>query len=75
MYNNYRWCEMVAYEKIAQARRAAAHDRLALTAVSGRRDVRQAAVSPVAGLLRSLASAFGRGRSAQETMVPARHTR
>jgi hypothetical protein len=64
MYNNYRWCEMVAYEKIAQARRAAAHDRLALTAESGLRDTRQAAGSPVAGLLRSLASAFGLRRPA-----------
>jgi len=70
MYNNYHWCAMIAYEKIAQARRAAAHDKLALTAESGVRDVRQAAGSPVAGLLLSLASAFGRGRRAQETMVP-----
>jgi hypothetical protein len=65
MYSNYRWCEMIAHEKIAEARRAAAHDRLALTAESGIRDaLQQAAGSPVAGLLRSLANAFGRSRPA-----------
>jgi len=74
MYN-YHWFDMVAHEKIAQARRWAEHDRRALAAESGKREARHSAGSPVAGLLRSLASAVGRGRPAQETMVPARHTR
>jgi hypothetical protein len=74
MYN-YHWWDMVAYEKIAQARRWAEQDRRALAADGGKREARHAAGSPVAGLLRSLASAFRRGRPAQETMVPARHTR
>jgi hypothetical protein len=64
MYNNYRWFEMVTYNKIADAHREASKYRVALTAESGRRDVRQAAGSPVAGLLRSLASAFGLRRPA-----------
>jgi hypothetical protein len=64
MCDNYHWYEMVANEKIAEARRGAIRDRLALTAENGRRDVGRAAGSPVAGLLRSLANAFGRGRPA-----------
>ena len=64
MYNNYQWCEMIAYEKIMQPRRAAARDRLVLAADKARRGTRQAAESPLAGLLRMLVGAFGLRRPA-----------
>jgi hypothetical protein len=62
------------YEKIAEARAEAAHDRLVLAAENARRKS-QFAWSPVAVLFRSLASVFGHGRPALEGPVPAGHAR
>jgi len=57
--------ERAIYEKIAQAHAAAARDRRAVLAVKANRvgcKTRQTVGSPLARLLRTLASAFGCGR-------------
>jgi hypothetical protein len=64
---------MIAYEKIAEARRTAAHDRLVLIADSARCENQQAAGSRRAGLLESLVQ-FRHGRPVVETTVAARRT-
>lgn len=56
-YTQY-YLMMVVSEKIAEARREAAHDQLVLAASNARREARQATGSPFAGLLRVLASVF-----------------
>jgi hypothetical protein len=67
--------EIAASRKIAEARRAAAYDRLAVVAAQARHDAGPGARSWLAGLFRALANVFGRGRSALETTVPAGHAR
>lgn len=75
MYNNYHWCEMTAYEKITGARRAAAHDRLAIVATRARRDAGQGMQSWFARLFQTLASGFGHSRPSLEATAPAGHAR
>lgn len=70
MYNDCHWCEMFAYEKIAAARRSAAHDRLAVAAVQAKRGAGQGAPSRYVGLLRVLANALGHGRPVLERKIP-----
>ena len=69
--DNSYFLAMMADEKIAAARRAAAHDRLVLTAGNGCHGTRQSARSPFTRLVRTLVSASGYGRPAQETIIPA----
>jgi hypothetical protein len=65
--------EKIAYEKIAEDRKAAAHDRLAVQADQARRTARQAARSPFVAILRTLGSVFGFRRPALESTVSAGH--
>ena len=68
--------ERAVYEKIAQAHAAAARDRLALLAVKANRvgsKTRHTAVSPLARLLRTVASTFGCGRPLPDGTVPGHH--
>ena len=66
---------MLADEKIAEARTAAADVRLALRTGSARRQTYWAVWSRLVGLFRALARVFGRGRPAVETTVPAGRAR
>jgi hypothetical protein len=72
--DNLYFVTMIACEKIAEARKAAAHDRLVLIADDARRENHQAAGSQRtgAGLLRSLAAPFRHGRPVLKTTVAAR---
>ena len=70
MQNNYRWCELMTHEKIAEARAGAARDRLALTAVQARREAREDKGAPFARLLRTLADAVGFGRPVLAASAP-----
>src|ERR1700738_1045433 len=58
MHNEY-WYKAAMYEKIAEARRVAAHDRLVLPADKARREAQQAARSPFARLVWMLATYSG----------------
>jgi hypothetical protein len=58
MHNDH-WYKAAMYEKIAEARRVAAHDRLVLTADNARREAQQAAGSPFARLVWMLATYSG----------------
>lgn len=71
MYNRYHWCEMTAYEKITEARRVAANDRLALTADNAKRKARHEARSLFPGLGATLASVFRSGHPVLGTTAPA----
>ena len=73
--DNSYFLAMMADEKIAAARRAAAHDRLVLAPENGCHGTRQSARSPFTRLVRTLVSASGYGRPAQETIIPAGHAR
>ena len=64
MYNNFHWCQMIAHEKIADARNAAVQDRLALTATQAGREAQRCERAPFARLLSVLAGAFGLCRPA-----------
>jgi hypothetical protein len=70
MYNSYRWCEMVAHEKITAAREAAVRDRLAAVAVQTQSGAGRRAQSRHAGLLRALVDSLGRGRPVMERKIP-----
>jgi hypothetical protein len=67
--------EQISKIRIAEYRDAAARDRLAVTASQVNREARNGAASPLAGLLRALASVLGCSRPALETAIPAGHTR
>jgi hypothetical protein len=69
MHNDYRWCEMVAYEKITAAHKAAANDRLAAVAFQALRGTGQGARSRHAGLLRALVDLLGHGGPVLERKV------
>lgn len=74
MFNHtHYFLEKMADEKIVDARRAAAHDRLALTAGDARREIGRAAPSSLAGLVRALANVLRRGRRVLQSTVPANH--
>ena len=60
----------IADQKIAEDRQAAARYWLAVKADRARREARQPAGSPLAGLLRALAGLFWPGRSVLSTKVP-----
>ena len=64
MYNNFRLCQMIAYEKIADAQSAAARDRLALTATQAGRETQRCERAPLTKLRYALAGAFGLRRPA-----------
>ena len=70
--DNYYFLTMIAHEKIAEARRTAAHDRLVLIADNARRKNQQVAGSRRARLLRRLTAPFRHGRPVLETTVAAR---
>ena len=59
---NFHALRMMADQKIAEDREWAARCRLAVEADRVRREARQPAGSPLAGLFRTLASALGFGR-------------
>jgi len=59
---NFHALSMMADQKIAEDREWAARCRLAVEADRVRREARQPAGSPLAGLFRTLASALGFGR-------------
>ena len=59
---NFHALSMMADQKIAEDREWAARCRLASEADRARREARQPAGSPLAGLLRTLASALGFSR-------------
>lgn len=56
--DTYYFIELMAREKITEAMRAAAHDKLALTADNANRGVRQDLRMRVARLFRRLANGF-----------------
>lgn len=64
--------EKIAYGKIAEEREAAARYWLSVKADKARR---RTAESPLVGLLRTLACAFGFGRPVQAATVPGRYSR
>ena len=67
MNMNFHALRMIADEKIAEDRKWAARCRLIVEADRARREARQYAASPLAGLLRTLAAALGVSRP----MLPA----
>jgi len=62
MFPNYLWCELVAYETIAEANRTAALDRPPVFVVQASREAQQPAGSRLAGLYRILAGALAFSR-------------
>lgn len=65
--------EKIAYGKIAEEREAAARYWLSVKAEKARREAQRTAESPLVGLLRTLAGAFGFGRPIQAATAPGRH--
>ncbi len=65
--------EKIAYGKIAEERDAAARYWLSVKAEKARREAQPTVESPLAGLLRTLACAFGFGRPVQAAKVSGRH--
>lgn len=62
--SNWYFCRVMAHAKIAEARSAAAHDRLALMATQAGREAQRCERAPLAKLLWVLAGAFGLRRPA-----------
>lgn len=73
--NNQHWHILTAYDRITEARTAAAHDRLVLAAENARHKPRQSGWWPLALLFRALTGTFGRRRPLLEPAHPAGQVR
>ncbi len=62
--SNWYFCIVVAHQEIAEARSAAARDRLALTAAQTGREAQRCERAPLAKVLSMLTGAFGLRRPA-----------